>query len=273
MNAVRASLIISVYKDVEALNCIFQALKQQTEKSFQVIVTEDGCDPEMARLVSRESGYFPSVLHLTQEDRGFRKTVAVNRAIIQAKSSFLIFLDGDCIPHQKFIESHLEHAEMGKISTARRMHLGARTSELCRKNPDYVGRYWHWYSLFLRFLPLHIDGVRNYEVGAPSSFFHKIAQRRHLSIVGCNFSCFKEDMEKINGYDEDLPGVGGEDCDLEWRFNGVGVVTKNIKFCAITYHLYHESRRADAEVNVQISQRNRELKKFFCKNGLKKTLT
>ena len=115
-----------------------------------------------------------------------------------------------------------------------------------------------------------MDKVRDYEVGFASSLLHNIAKNRQLGIMGCNFSCCKADMEKINGYNEDLPGIGGEDDDLEWRFNGLGMFTKNIKFQAVTYHLYHDSRRADTELNMSISRKNKEKKIYRCLNGILK---
>ncbi|WP_376765583.1 hypothetical protein [Vibrio cholerae] len=29
-------------------------------------------------------------------------------------------------------------------------------------------------------------------------------------MVGCNFSCFVHDFKLVNGYNEELPGVGAE---------------------------------------------------------------
>jgi hypothetical protein len=55
-----ASVIIAIYKDTEALDCVLVGLSKQTEKNFEVIVTEDGND--------------------------FRNTPAVNRAIAPARS-------------------------------------------------------------------------------------------------------------------------------------------------------------------------------------------
>lgn len=266
----KASIIIAIYKDVEALHCILLGLTRQSETGFEVIVTEDGEDPAVADYIATCAPKELTLHHLSQPDIGFRKTLAVNRAIASAEADYLIFLDGDCIPHSQFVEMHLRHAEPTRICTARRVYLGPKESARIRQYPETARRLENRFSFFLRAIPLHLDGVRDYEVGFASSLLHNIAKNRQLGIMGCNFSCYKADMEKINGYNEDLPGIGGEDDDLEWRFNGLGMFTKNIKFQAVTYHLYHDSRRQDTDVNMAISRKNRERKIYRCLNGITK---
>lgn len=266
----KASIIIAIYKDTEALHCILLGLTRQTEKAFEVIVAEDGDAPEVADYIANQAPKSLDIRHLSQEDIGFRKTLSVNNGIRAAKADYLIFLDGDCIPHSQFVEKHLEHAEPTRICTARRVYLGPKESIKIREKPEEAFKLENRWSFLFRFIPLHMDGVRDYEVGFHGSFLHNLAKNRQLGIMGCNFSCYKEDMFKINGYNEDLPGIGGEDDDLEWRFNGLGMFTKNIKFQAVTYHLYHDSRRQDTEVNLSISHKNREKKEFVCKNGIVK---
>jgi GT2 family glycosyltransferase len=264
----KASVIIAIYKDIEALNCILLGLTRQTEKDFEVIVTEDCEDPAVADYIKHRAPRSLALKHLTQEDIGFRKTRAVNRAIVKADADYLIFLDGDCIPHSRFVEMHLLHAKPKRVCTARRVHLGPRESQKARQHPDTIVELENRLTVFRRIISLHRDHIRNYELAFPSKLLHNLAKSRHLSIVGCNFSCFKADMEAINGYNEELPGIGGEDCDLEWRFNGLDIFTKNIKFQATTYHLHHESRRMDSDINVEISRRNRENGEYICKYGL-----
>lgn len=273
MNTPLASVIIAIYKDVEALHCVLAGLARQTERSFEVIVTEDGDDPAVADYIATRAPRELALRHLTQEDIGFRKTRAVNRAIAGARADYLIFLDGDCIPHHRFVAKHLAHAEPGRICTGRRVYLGPKTSARIRHAPDRIVRLENRLLFLLNAIPLHIDGVRNYELGFPSDFLHRLVRNRQLGIMGCNFSCHKRDIERINGYDQDLPGIGGEDDDLEWRFNGLGMFTKNIKFQATTYHLWHPSRRQDTEINQAISRRNREQKLYFCRNGITGSMT
>jgi len=266
----KASIIIAIYKDIEALHCILLGLVRQTEKRFEIILTEDGCDPAVASYIEHDAPKSLGLTHLHQEDTGFRKTRAVNQAISHSKADYLIFLDGDCIPHARFVAMHLQHAEQARICVARRVYLGPIESAKIRGAPQAAWRLENRLRLFLRAIPLHLDGIRSYEVGFAGSFLHNLAKNRQVGLVGCNFSCYKDDIKKINGYNEDLPGIGGEDDDLEWRFNGLGMFTKNIKFQAVTYHLYHPSRRQDTAINISISQSNRKKNEFYCPNGINK---
>jgi glycosyltransferase involved in cell wall biosynthesis len=264
----KATIIISIYKDLEALKCVLWGLSLQTESNFEVIVAEDCCEPSTAEYLKNLPCLFAGLFHVFQDDIGFRKTRAVNRAIAAARSEYLIFLDGDCIPHPKFVAMHLEHSEKERVLVGRRMHLGRRVSLEVRNDMSQVRKFFSWTGLCMSFLALHCDGVRNFEIGSPSKTLHQLLKGRYLSIVGCNFSCAREDILRINGYDEDLPGVGGEDGDLEWRFRSLGVITKNVKYQAVVYHLYHPSRRADVSENLRISEENRNAGRFFCTRGV-----
>jgi len=269
MNKPKASVIISVYKDTEALQNILYALDRQTEKDFEIIITEDCESEEMAKFLAeyklRENFY-----HLTQPDDGWRKTLAENRAILSARADYLMFLDGDCIPDKNFVANHLAEAEQHRFLTGRRVYLGPFFSKLLRKSPQLIRYIQNRFIFLLLLIPLHIDKVRSYEVGLSSRFMQWIRGKKPVGIIGCNFSCYKEDLLAINGYNEDLPGVGAEDSDLQWRFEGLGMSTKGVKFLIPVYHLYHEHKRISYEENLAIILANRKIKAYVCKNGIKK---
>ncbi len=264
----KATVIISVYKDTEALACILDALQHQSERDFEIIVTEDCKTEEMASFIKNMKKQIPHLSHLNQKDKGFRKTLAVNRAIAIAKSDYLIFLDGDCIPHYDWVHRHLSLAEDGRVLAGRRVHLGKITSKLIRKKPQLIHLLENRLIYTLLLLPMHLDHMRNFEVGFSSSLLQKLNRKKSPVLVGCNFSCHKKDILQINGYNEDLPGAGGEDDDLCWRFAGFNVLTKNVKFLAIVYHLYHDARRIDVSENLRILRANQKINQYVCKNGI-----
>jgi len=68
---IKASLIISVYKKIDTLNLIFEALNNQSFKAFEVIISDDGSGKEMEEYVSSKSKEFSyPVKHIFQEDIG-----------------------------------------------------------------------------------------------------------------------------------------------------------------------------------------------------------
>ena len=265
----KASVIISVYKDTEALNDILYALDRQTEKDFEIIVTED-CESEEMKTFLADYEKRDNFYHLTQPDDGWRKTLAVNRAIASARADYLMFLDGDCVPDKNFVANHLATAEHGKFLTGRRVYLGPVFSKFLRKVPVFIHFLENRLFFFLMLIPLHLDKVRSYEVGLSSRLMQKIRGKKPVGIMGCNFSCYKDDMLAINGYNEDLPGVGSEDSDLQWRFEGLGMATKSVKFLVPVYHLYHKHIWPGVEDNVRIMNESRKLNAYVCKNGIVK---
>ena len=231
----KASVIISVYKDTEALRCILWGLEQQSERNFEIIVTEDGESDEMSGYLRTQKETSIPVTHLTQTDDGFRKTRAVNRAAATAKAPYLIFLDGDCIPRPRHVALHLQCSAPGLICTGRKINLGVKGSALIRQKPSWAVFLNNKISYILLAIPLFLDRTRNYEAGIGGRLFHKIPSRHIRGIIGANWSCYKEDMIKINGYNEDLPGIGGEDDDLDWRFRGIGMSYLSTKFLTPVY--------------------------------------
>ena len=63
----KASIIISVYKNVRALQAVIRSLLLQTEQDFEVIISEDGQDAAMYDYIQHTRFPWP-VHHLTQED-------------------------------------------------------------------------------------------------------------------------------------------------------------------------------------------------------------
>ena len=265
----KASVIVSVYKDAEALRCVLYGLERQTEKSFEVIVAEDGDDPCISETC--RSAWKLDLSHQTQADLGFRKTRAVNRAIAKARAQYIAFLDGDCIPHQSWLEQHLQMMSPGHVLVGRRMHLGPYFSRRLRIVPRWVNRLESPLQSWFLLPALQADGARNIELMRPSRFLQRYFGRKKLNLVGCNFSSFKSDLLKVNGYDEELTGVGGEDDDLHWRLEASGVLTTNIKFQAVVYHLFHKSRRADVTENLRKSRENLAAGRYFARQGVVKS--
>ena len=272
-NGPQATLIISVYKNLDNLRCILESLKYQSRNDFEVIVSEDGQDPEVASLIQilrADLGY--NLYHLNHPDLGFRKNKALNSAIRRSISDLLIFIDGDCVPHPRFVESHIKEARKYLVCTGRRVELGRKSSQLLIKSPSSVKTFANrlLYSMALPFLV--IDGVKNPESGYFSRALHGLAKHRFLSVVGCNFSCSKQALIDINGFNEDYeaPGIG-EDSDVEWRFIRAGYEIKNIKFLAPLFHLWHERSYSLSKRNKEIYDETRVKDQWFASRGLSLT--
>jgi len=57
----------------------------------------------------------------------------LNKAVMSAKSDYIIFIDGDCIPDDRFVEAHLEAREKGFALSGRRVYLSDKISKNLRQ--------------------------------------------------------------------------------------------------------------------------------------------
>jgi len=266
-NAFRAAIIISIYKDVEALDLILHALSLQTCGDFEIIVSEDGEDPAVAAYMATRLS--SSIQHLTQPDIGFRKNRALNRAILAARSDRLIFIDGDCVPHPGFIESHLKVVAHGITATGRRVELGPDFSTRLRKHQLELADFVSPVN-YLRSIPaLKRDGTKNYEYGLRFPLLQRLFETRAIRLVGCNLSIHRDDLLKINGFNEEYqsPGIG-EDSDIDWRLQMAGVKIRNVKFSAVQYHLYHPRGYTVSDRNLQLLQESQQAGRYVCTHGI-----
>ena len=273
----QSTLIISVYKDTQALEFILESLDHQTVMPTEIIISEDGNSLEMAAYVAEQKDRFPHLVHLTQADEGWRKNIAMNNAIKASSYEYLIFIDGDCVPYRTFIQGHLENAQKKVVLCGKRFELGPKYTHKIKQHQLSFAKLE---KNFLWYLPWMInDGARHVEEGfylpskSPMSNFSK---RYVRYIIGCNFSCYKEDFLAINGFDETyrLPSVG-EDIDLGWRFRGIGIELKSCRNNACMMHLWHKKRFAKEEgiINNKILKVNFDNNTFVCTNGIIKVDT
>ena len=270
------TVIVSVYKNTNALNIVLQSLQNQTILPDEIIISEDGSADVMKEFVNNLNIDNISIIHLSCKDKGWRKNTALNRAITESSGQYLIFIDGDVVPHKRFIEGHCYWSKPRRICAGKRAEIGVNISQDILNGKLSIDRLSDKYLLWIK--KLHQDKVRHYEDGIyikPNGLFFKyIVSKKHLNyIIGCNFSCYKKDMESINGFNEDyiLPSVG-EDVDINWRFRASGIEVVSVRNIANVYHLWHKKSFGanEIEINNKILKKNIDLNRFVCLNGLKK---
>jgi len=268
----KISLIAAVYKDIEALSVIVEALKMQTYKNFELIVAEDNNASEMRDYVTSIKDL--EVIHVYQEDMGVRKSRSQNNAIMASTGEYLIFIDGDCIPHSKFIEGHAILAEDKKVLSGRRSNLGPKYSQKLRSKKL---KPLEFEKLFLRkFISISRDSQEGHvEEGFwlnPKGFFFKtFLKERNTQLLGCNFSCYRKDMVSINGFDE---GYGAsplsDDTDISWRLKALGLDLKSCRNVANVFHLFHKRKNTDATTDGLMEKflENKKNNIYVCEEGL-----
>jgi glycosyltransferase involved in cell wall biosynthesis len=255
------SLIISFYNKIELLKLIFTALERQTYRDFEVIIADDGSKPEVVEEIKRiQSNYFFPIKHVWHEDNGWQKNIILNKAIVVSEAEYLIFIDGDCIPHRRFIQEHVENRSRNIVVCGRRVMLTEKIS-----NKLTIEKIKKSYLDFNVCLPLLVEtifgGKKTYlenMIRIRNPLLRKILlKRRKRYLLGCNYSIWKSDILKVNGFDERfiLPGTG-EDIDLEARLSRTGVYTVSIKHLATIFHFYHIHFNTDLESNKILLEEN-----------------
>jgi glycosyltransferase involved in cell wall biosynthesis len=272
----KTSLVISVYDKSNELDLIFNALTVQSFTDFEIIIAEDGMNENMNKLIKdwKSKKLFP-VKHLTQEDKGFRKNKILNEAIRRSETDYLIFFDGDCIPHPDFVKVHFENRRSNSVLCGRRVNLTKSASE----NINEISILNKEYSRIKLSQIIHSSLNRNknefnfnIEEGfiIRNSLLRKFFTNEDEHILGCNFSTHKVLLEKINGFDEKYEGPGlGEDSDIEYRLRLAGAEFRSVRNLAVQYHLYHPKTIED-EKNMKYFNEVKQSKNYFCKNGLVK---
>ncbi len=252
------------------MKVVLDSLAFQSEQNFEVIISEDGEDEGMRQFIASYP-FKQDYQHLTQSDKGWRKTKALNNAVRNARADWLIFIDGDCVLHPRFVEMHLRLAAENTVLSGRRVKLDeALSAYLIENSPQSIQKISR--KLFKKLL--FGKGKSKYlEEGfyfSPRSLLYFINGMRSTNyILGCNMSFSKKAIYAINGFDEAfvLPAAG-EDTDLLWRFKAVGLELKSVRSLAIQYHLYHEPSWTDNTVNKERMLEKMKRNEYFCKRGL-----
>jgi glycosyltransferase involved in cell wall biosynthesis len=234
------SVVIAVYNRAEILELVLASLVRQTLRDFEVVVADDGSGPEIADAISRYQPRFPRpIVHEWHEDDGFRKTIVVNRAVTRTSADYLVFVDGDCILHRRFLERHFKRRRERRVLTGRRVMLDRELTGRLDEGDVLTGRIerpWFWLGHCGR-----NDCKHGFYV--PAMFGPRNRRRRNYEILGSNFSLHKDEFMGVNGYDERIVGRGLEDNNLCTRLINGGAEVKSIAFEALQYHCFH---RADA---------------------------
>ena len=232
------SLIIAVYKHPDFLKQIFASLGRQMFCDFEVLVADDGSGPDLANVIRdlQKKCALP-VRHVWHEDHGFRKTVIVNAAAALATAEYLVFIDGDCLLHHRFLERHYSHKRPGAVLAGRRVMLSEAITKrisIADVESGKIEKPSFWWNDCQK-------GQRKHGLYVPGSFHIENIFKKRYWIVGSNFSVHKSDFASVNGYDEDIVGRGVEDINLTARFRLKGVRIMTITREALQYHCFHRS--------------------------------
>lgn len=240
------SVIVTTYNRSDALAAVMRGLSAQTDPQFEVVIADDGSSPPHRDSVLAMANSLPfAAVHVWHPDTGFTAAKVRNLGVAASSGSYLVFLDGDCVPEADFIAQHRRLSEAKRFVNGSRILLSERlTGQTVADVEKIVGRsrwYWwkHWWA-----------GRASRSIGTwrlPNGTYRVKKQFSWKGIRSCNLALWRADFIEIDGFDEIYVGWGHEDADLALRLHHAGVLRKN-GFCATeVFHLWHQEASRNRE--------------------------
>jgi len=267
------SIIVTTYNREDALDAVLRSLAQQGDPAFEIIVADDGSGPATAKLInSWKSKIRRRLEHVWHPDRGFRAAEIRNRAILVARGTYCVFLDGDCIVPRDFVAAHRRLAEAGWFVTGNRVLLSAElTTEVLggKLTPE------RW-SLVRWFAERWRGGINRLSalLHLPLGPLRRVRQRVWQGARSCNLAIWRSDLDRVDGFDADYSGWGKEDSDIIVRLIHAGIRRKDGMFATGVLHLWHSEadrsqlyrneRKLDEVITGDRIRAQRGLSSFRC---------
>jgi GT2 family glycosyltransferase len=265
-------LIITAHENPKALRACLWSISRQTKLPNSVYVVEDGDSPDVAAVIaSAKSG--TRLVHLKQEHRGFRAGAARNKGIAHSSEDYLIFVDGDSMLDPHMVQDHASLAQPGTVL------IGPRCGV-----EGYFDQTIDWLPGLAAVCKMLASSSLTNDVGLKIPFGSARALAKALRlplaftfdcpdnrVFSGNMSAYRNDLLKVNGFDESFVGWGFEDMDLGKRLARNGCKVTRMVGHGVVWHINHPRRdRTRWEVNKSIAED--ASRPVFCQDGVSRYL-
>ncbi len=266
-------VIVSTYNDPTSLESCLQGLLRQTMKPRKVYIADDGSGTESHRVIQRFSRDILPIKHIWQKDQGFRKAQILNKAIARSTEEYLVFLDGDSVPHKKFIADHKKNARPGTVVLGQRCAIKGYYGKVLPRPPSP-------FKLFYLFCSGRVlNDNQRFGSGFKMKYRGFLKGLRSPKAICCcctpnearggNLGVWSKDIININGFNEAFRGWGHEDIDLVMRLKKSGVAPMQLMFAGVCYHIDHPPN-LENEANRSLLTENSPAR---CEIGLDQHMT
>ena len=258
----RLALVITTYERPDALAAVLASVKHQRKAPAEILVADDGSTPETRAVVRRHAPLAPAPLRwVSQPHEGFRLARLRNLAIAATRADYLVFVDGDMLLHPQFVADHARFARRGCFTQGVRVLADESLTRSLLADPlrhvgpasAGLGVLRRAYLLRSTVLARALGGVAN----------------RLISLKGCNQGYWRDDLERVNGFNEQFVGWGPEDKEIAVRLGNAGVRRRSLLFGGIAVHLHHPpASRAALPANLALLAAARRDGTIRCARGL-----
>jgi GT2 family glycosyltransferase len=221
------SVVVSTYQRPGHLKRCLQSLaaQQGVDGKYEVIVVDDGSQDETAEMVARfaRTATFP-LKFATHPHEGFQLARCRNAGIRIATAPYILFTDGDCIFPANHLRRHLDARRPGIARAGDCIKLDQAASERIDESAIRSGAFANRVSFKQR--------LKLRRLHAKLLAYQMLHRDNRVKLTGWNMGVWREDLERVNGFDERFRGWGCEDDDLARRLrrSGVRVATCGIAF-------------------------------------------
>lgn len=262
----KASVIFTTYNHPKWLEKVLWGFAAQSEKNFEIIVADDGSGDDTRKVIQdfiQESGI--QLKHIWHEDKGYQKCNILNKAIVSSESDYLIFTDGDCIPHPDFVKNHIELSEKNRFLSGGYFKLPMDVSrKITIENiKDKVATRPLW--LLKNNTPFTVKILKLSSHRFWGALLDALTTTR-ATWNGHSASTWKELVIKINGFDERML-YGGQDREFGERLMNMGIKGKQVRYRCSCIHLDH----ARGYANPEGKKKNRQIRDETHKNKITRT--
>lgn len=231
---------------------VLKSAESQSVQPFEILIADDGSREETKQLIEDfKQKTTNRIVHVWHEDKGFRKSIILNKAIAGAKGDYIVQIDGDCIMHPDFVKDHQAMMENNQFLFGSRVNI----------QQSFLEKLFAEKKIAFTFLSEGIKkrtrALRIPVLGA----MYKPSGELSKKLRGCNLSFWRKDFIAINGYNEDFEGWGREDSEMVIRLLNSGVMGKRLRYRGIVYHIWHLVKdQSRFEMNDSLQKQTQEKK-------------
>lgn len=216
------SLVVTTYNWKEALAPCLRSIAAQRVLPGEVIVADDDRGA-CAELLRQHARTFPTAL---RQVSGARVCVRRNRAIAASRGDYVVCIDESLVLHPAFVADHQRLARRGAYFIGGHAPATAAQTRAClagealpfRMGPGIRRRHvvhWPWLA-------------QRKTISAPT---------RSMPVTTCNFGAWREDLLRVNGFEERIDGDRSEDLELDLRLRNAGLSRRWLKYAALAFRL------------------------------------
>jgi glycosyltransferase involved in cell wall biosynthesis len=232
------SVIVSTYNQPAWLEKVLQGYARQGRQDFELIIADDGSGDETRDLIAAFARESPFPLrHIWHEDRGYRRSIILNAAILASRGDYLVFSDGDCIPRRDFVDTHITLRKEGTFLSGGSVYLSMAVSKAISLDDVRSGRFAEagWLAGLGERLGRH--RLRLVPRGLRADLLDSLTTTRPTWNLN-NASTWRDPIFAVNGMEMEMQ-YGGADRALGSRLENLGLKGKRARFRAVLLHLDH----------------------------------